>query len=84
MREHLDMTGTTEFSCTQVTGNLERDAHQIKDLVNENPPAEAREITIMMTATNVTGRMNTSPVPTYQLEQRMKNGMQILTKLNPL
>ena len=73
-----------QFSCTQVTESLKRDIHQIEDLVHDDPPAEAGEITIMMTTTNVTGRMNTSPIPTYQLEQRMKTGMQILTELNPL
>ena len=84
MREHLDVTGTTEFSHTQVTESLKRDVHQIKDLVHNDPPAKAGEITIMMTTTNMTGRMNTSPIPKYQLEQRMKTGMQILTELNPL
>ena len=83
-REHLDVTGTAEFSHAQVTGSLERDTHQIEDLVHDDPPAKAREITIMMTTTSMTGRMNTSPIPTYQLEQRTKIGMQILTELNPL
>ena len=83
-REHLDVTETMEFSPAQVTEILKRNIHQIKDLVHDDPPAEAREITIMMTTTNVAGRMNTNPIPTYQLEQRMKTVMQTLTQLNPL
>ena len=83
MREHLDMTETIEFSLTQVTEILKRNVHQIKDLVHNDPPAEARETTIMMTTTNVAGRTIANPIPSYQLEQRM-TGMQTLTKLNPL
>ena len=84
MREHLDMTEIIEFSLTQVAETLKRDVHQIEDLVHDNPPAEAREITVMMTTTNMARRMNTNPVPTYQLDQRMKTGMQTLTQLNHL
>ena len=84
MREHLDMTETVEFSLAKVTEILKRNVHQIKDLVHDNPPAEAGEITVMMTTTNIGGRMIANPVPSYQLEQRMRTGMQTLTKLNPL
>ena len=84
MREYLDVTEIIEFSLAQVAEILKRDIHQIKDLVHDNPPAEAREITIMITTTNMARRMNTNPIPTYQLEQRMKTGMQTLTLLNHL
>ena len=84
MREHLDVTETIEFLLTQMTEILKRNIHQIEDLVHNNPPAKAREITIMMTTTNVAGRMIANPIPSYQLEQRMRTGMQTLTKLNPL
>ena len=84
MREHLDVTETVEVSPAQVTEILKRNVCQIEDLVHDDPPAEAGEITIMMTATNIAGRMITNPVPSYQLEQRMRTGMQSLTKLNPL
>ena len=67
-----------------MTEILKRNIHQIKDLVHDDPPAEAGEITIMMTTTNVAGRMITNPVPSYQLEQRKRTRMQMLTKLNPL
>ena len=82
-REHLNVTETVEFSPTQVTEVLKRNIHQIKDLVHDNPPAEAREITVTMTTINIAGRV-TNPIPSYQLEQRMRTGMQTLTKLNPL
>ena len=84
MRGHLDVTEIVEFSLTQVAEILKRDIHQIEDLVHDNPLAEAGEITIMMITTNVARRTNTNPDPTYQLEQRMKTGMQTLTKLNHL
>ena len=84
MREHLDVTETVEFSVTQVTEILKRNIHQIKDLVHDDPPAEAGEITIMITTTNVAGGMSANPIPSYQLEQRTRTGMQTLTKLNPL
>ena len=83
MRENLGMIEIVEFSLTEVTEVLRRNIHQIEDLVHDDPPAEASEITILMTTTNMAGRMNTNPVPTYQLEQKMKTGMQILTRLNP-
>ena len=83
-RGHLDATEIVEFSLTQVAGILERDIHQIKDPVHNDPPAEARETTVMMTTTNVTRRTNTNPVATYQLEQRMKTGMLTLTQQNHL
>ena len=41
MRGHLDMTEIVEFSLTQVAEILERDVHQIEDLVHDDPPAEA-------------------------------------------
>ena len=78
------MTEIIEFSLAQVAETLKRDIHQIKDLVHDNPPAEAGEFTIMMTTTNVARRLNTNPIPTYQLEQRTKTGMQTLTQLNHL
>ena len=74
-RGHLDVTEIIEFSLTQVAGILKEDMHQIEDLVHDNPPAEAGETTIMMTITNVARRININPIPTYQLEQRMKIGM---------
>ena len=84
VREHLDVTETIEFSLAQVTEILKRNIHQIKDLVHDDPPAKAREITVMMSTTNVAGKTITNHVPTYQLEQRTRTGMQTLTKLNPL
>ena len=84
MREHLDVTETVEFSVTQVTEILKRNIHQIRDLVHNDPPAKAREITIMMTTTNIAGKTIANPIPSHQLEQRMRTGMQTLTKLNPL
>ena len=83
MREHLDVTEIIGFSLTQVAETLKRDIHQIKDLVHDDLPAEAGEITIMMTTTNV-ARTNMNPIPTYQLEQRTKTGMQTLIQLNHL
>ena len=83
-REHLDMTETVEFSLTQVTEILKRNIHQIDDLVHDIPPAKAGEITVMMTTTNIAGGTIANPIPSYQLEQRMRTGMQTLTKLNPL
>ena len=78
------MTEIIEFSLAQVTEVLRRNVYQIEDLVHDGPPAEARKITISITTTNVAGRTNTNPISTYQLEQRMKIGIQILTQLNPL
>ena len=84
MRGHLDVTEIIEFSLTQEVETLKRDIHQIEDLVHNDPPAKARQTTIMMTTTNVARRMNTNLIPTYQLEQRTKTGMQTLTQLNHL
>ena len=53
VREHLDVTETIEFSLTQVTEILKINVHQTEDLVHDDSPAEAREITIVMTTTNV-------------------------------
>ena len=83
-RGHLDMTEIIESSLAQVAGILKGDIHQIKDLVHDDPPAEAGETTIMMTTTNIARRMNINPIPTYQLEQKMKIGMLILTQQNHL
>ena len=84
MREHLDVTEIIEFSLTQVAEILKGDIHQIKDLVHNNPPVEARETTFMMTITNMARRMNINPVTTYQLEQRTKVGILTLTQQNHL
>ena len=81
MREHLDMTETIEFSITQVTEILKRNIHQIKDLVHNDPPAEAGETTVMMTTTNIVEETITNPAHLYQLEQRKRTGMQ--TSINP-
>ena len=83
-REHLDVTETVESSLTQVTEILKGGIHEIKDLVHNDPPAKAGEITVMMITTNIVGGMITNPVLSYQLKWRMRTGMQTLTKLNPL
>ena len=69
------MTEIIELSLAQVAEILKRDIHWIEDLIHNDPPAKARESTIMMTITNVARRMNTNPIPTYQLEQKMRTGM---------
>ena len=44
MRGHLDVTEIIEFSLTQVAEILKRDIHWIEDLVHDDPPAKAREL----------------------------------------
>ena len=83
-REQLDMNETIEFSLTQVIGVWKGDIHQIENLVHDDLPANAREITVVMTTTNVVEETITSPTPSYQLEQRRRTGMQTLIKLKHL
>ena len=81
MREQLDTNETIEFSLAQVIGVWKGDVHQIKNLVHDDLPAEAREITILMTTTNAVEETITSSAPLYQLEQRRRTGMQ--TSIEP-
>ena len=83
-REQLDMNKTIEFSLTQVIGVWKGDIHQIKNLVHNDLPAKAREITVLMTPTNVVEETITSPTPSYQLQQKRRTGMQTLIKLKHL
>ena len=64
------MNETVEFSLAQVIGVWKGDAHQIKNLVHNDLPAKAREITVLMATTNVVEDTITSPTPSYQLEQK--------------
>ena len=80
MREQLDVNETVEFSLTQVIGVWKGDVHQIENLVHNDLPAEAGEITVLMTTTNTVEETITSPTPSYQLEQKRRTGMQTSIK----
>ena len=80
MREQLDVNETIEFSLTQVIQVWKGDIHQIKNLVHDDLPAEAREITVLMTTTNIVEDTITSPTLSYQMEQRRRTGMQTSIK----
>ena len=74
------MNETIEVLLTQVIGVWKGDIHQIENLVPNDLPAKAREITVLMTTTNIVEETITSPVPSYQLEQRRRTGMQTSIK----
>ena len=84
MREQLDVNETVEFTLAQVIGVWKGDVHQIENLVHDDLPAKAGEITVLMTITNVVEETITSPAPSYQLEQKRRTGMQTLIKLKCL
>ena len=58
-------------------------AHSTINLAQGAPMAQAREKTIMVTIIGETRKLNTSPVPTYQQEQKTKTGMKTLVEQQP-
>ena len=79
MEEHPDMMKTIEILPTQVI----RIGHHTINLAQGTPMAEVGERIIMVTIIGKTRKLNTSPVPSYQQEQRMKTGMMTLIGQQP-
>ena len=79
MEEHPDMTKTIEILPTQVI----RIGHHTINLAQGAHMAEVGERIVMVTIISETRKLNTSPIPSYQQEQRMKTGMKTLIEQQP-
>ena len=79
MEEHPDMMKTIEILPPQVI----RIGHHTINLAQGAPMAKAEERIIMVTIIGETRKLNTSPVSSYQQEQRMKTGMMTLIGQQP-
>ena len=77
--EHPDVTKTVEILPTQVI----RIGHHTINLAQDTPMAKAGERIIMVTIIGEIRKLNTSPTPSYQQEQRMKTGMMTLMEQQP-
>ena len=77
--EHPDVMKTIEILPTQVI----RIGHHTINLAQGIPMAEVGERIIMVTIIGETKKLNTSPVPSYQQEQRTKTGMMTLIEQQP-
>ena len=71
MEEHPDMMKTIEILPAQVI----RIGHQTINLAQDTSIAKAGKRIVMVTIIGETRKLNTSPVPSYQQEQRTKTGM---------
>ena len=60
-----------------------RIGHHTINLAQDTPMAEVGERIIMVTIISETRKLNTSPIPSYQQEQRMKTGMMTSIELQP-
>ena len=79
MEEYPDVMKTIEILPTQVI----RISHHTINLAQDAPMAEAEERIIMVTIISETRKLNTSPIPSYQQEQRTKTGMVTSIELQP-
>ena len=79
MEEHPDVTKTIEILPAQVI----RIGHHTINLAQGTPMAKVGERVIMVTIIGETRKLNTSPVPSYQQEQRTKIGMMTLIEQQP-
>ena len=79
MEEHPNMTKTIEILPTQVI----RIGHHTINLAQDAPMADVGERIIMVIIIGETRKLNTSPVPSYQQEQRTKTGMMTLIEQQP-
>ena len=79
MEEHPDVTKTIEILPTQV---IRIGCHTI-NLAQGTPMAKVGERIIMVTIIGEIRKLNTSSIPSYQQEQRMKTGMMTLIEQQP-